>query len=167
MILGPDWNSFRRIWSKPMVYLSWVLISLLPYEIGLLVYELSIEIGAFFHGKIFFVEKPRSESHWNTIYQTFTYCMRKINPFSSILYTIFRNSIIYGSRVFSLFLHFTPVFLYICDEIVNAYQGTLENTEIGTLVKKLLYRRQVGKFYQLLTKLLYTCLSFSGWMHSH
>ena len=56
--------------------------------------------------------------------------------------------IIYGSGVFTLFLHFPPVIPYICDEIVNTYQSSLENTERGTLVKILfLYRRQVREFY--------------------
>ena len=58
------------------------------------------------------------------------------------------NLIIYGSRVFSLFLHFTPVYPHIFDKIVNTYQGTFENTERGTLVKILfLYRRQIREFY--------------------
>ena len=32
-----------------------------------------------------------------------------------------------------------PAFPYICDKVVNTYQGTLENTERGTLVKKLFF----------------------------
>ena len=58
------------------------------------------------------------------------------------------NLIIYGSNVLSLFLHFTPVFPYICDVIVKTYHWTLENTERGTFSKDtVLYRRQMREFH--------------------
>ena len=78
------------IGSKPMVNLNWILISQSTAIqnwtlVGLLIEEQSIEIGAFLQGKIFFFKKPLSKSHFTIIYQNCTYCIRKNNPFPSIM----------------------------------------------------------------------------------
>ena len=42
------------------------------------------ETYAFFQGKLF-LTIPRSKSYLKSIYQKFTYCMRQLNPFPSIM----------------------------------------------------------------------------------
>ena len=65
-----------------LVYYYTKLGSSQPFDV---LYGQSIKKGAFFQGKMFFEKKTRSKSHLDIIYQKCIYCMKKRNPFPSIM----------------------------------------------------------------------------------